>query len=100
MPDLPPPARPHPPLAKRVERTALLHGELRVDPYAWLRDRDNPEVTAYLEAENAYTTAMTAHSKPLQDLLYQEMLARIQEDDTTVPVRRGEWLYYRRTEQG
>ncbi|MDP1889820.1 MAG: hypothetical protein Q8K55_02910, partial [Gemmatimonadaceae bacterium] len=100
MPDLPPHQRPTPPRAKRVEHTQLLHGELRVDPYAWLRDRDNPEVTSYLEAENAYTAAMTAHTKPLQEQLYQEMLARIQEDDTTVPVRRGEWLYYRRTEQG
>ncbi len=100
MPDLPPHQRPNPPVAKRVDQTERLHGELRVDAYAWLRDRDDPEVTAYLEAENAYTAAMTAHTKPLQELLYQEMLARIQEDDSTVPVRRGEWLYYRRTEQG
>ena len=96
MSDLPP----QPPVAKRVEQSELLHGETRVDAYAWLRDRDDPDVTAYLEAENAYTAAMTAHTQPLQELLYQEMLARIQEDDSTVPVRRGEWLYYRRTEHG
>ena len=91
---------PIPPIAKRVERVETLHGERRVDPYAWLRERDNPEVTAYLEAENAYTEAMTAHTKDLRESLYQEMLARIKEDDSTAPVRRGPWFYYSRTEQG
>lgn len=100
MPDLPLNARPQPPVAKRINRTELLHGELREDAYAWLRDRDDPAVTAYLAAENAYTAAMTAHTKPMQELLYQEMLARIQEDDSTVPVHRDDWLYYRRTEEG
>jgi oligopeptidase B len=94
MPELPA----SPPQAKRVETIHLLHGDRRVDDYAWMRDRENPEVTAYLEAENAYTAAMMAHTEPLQDDLYREMLARIQEDDTTVPVRRGAWLYYSRTE--
>ncbi len=96
MPDFPP----RPPVAKRIERSERLHGELRVDPYAWLRDRDNAEVSAYLEAENAYTAAMTAHTAALRDQLYEEMLARIKEDDSTVPARRGAWFYYSRTEQG
>ncbi len=100
MPDLPPSARPAAPIAARHPRTEILHGDTRVDDYAWLRDRDNPEVTAYLEAENAFTEAMTAHTKPLQEQLYTEMLARIKEDDSTVPVRRGDWLYYSRTETG
>ncbi|HEY3285899.1 MAG TPA: S9 family peptidase [Gemmatimonadaceae bacterium] len=94
MPELPA----SPPQAKRIETIHLLHGDRRVDDYAWMRDREDPEVTAYLEAENAYTAAMMAHTEPLQDDLYREMLARIQEDDTTVPVRRGTWRYYSRTE--
>ncbi|MFI5232532.1 MAG: S9 family peptidase [Gemmatimonadales bacterium] len=89
-----------PPVAKRIPTAATLHGEARADDYAWLRDRDNPEVMAYLEAENAYTAAMTQHTEALQKTLFDEMLARIKEDDTDVPVRRDEWLYYSRTEQG
>ncbi|MBM3907769.1 MAG: S9 family peptidase [Gemmatimonadetes bacterium] len=100
MSDLPPEVRPAPPVAERRRTVLTLHGEARLDDYAWLRERDNPEVTAYLEAENAYTAAMTAHTTPLQEQLYAEMLARIQEDDATVPVPRGEWRYYTRTEKG
>ncbi len=92
--------QPLPPVAKEVPTSQLLHGELRLDPYAWLRDRDDPEVTAYLEAENAYTDAMMRHAEPLQEALYQEMLARIKEDDASVPARHGEYLYYSRTETG
>src|SRR5258708_18600076 len=89
-----------PPVAKKVPTSITLHGEVRVDDYAWLRDRENPEVTAYLEAENAYTAAMMRHTEPLQQTLYDEMLGRIKEDDTDVPVRRDNWLYYTRTETG
>ncbi len=89
-----------PPIAKTVPTTVLLHGEVRTDDYAWLRDRNDPEVTAYLEAENAYTAAMMRHTEALQETLYAEMLGRIKEDDTDVPERRGEWLYYSRTEKG
>lgn len=92
--------QPLPPVAKEVPTSRLLHGELRLDPYAWLRERDDPEVTAYLEAENAYTDAMMRHAEPLQEALYQEMLARIKEDDASVPARHGEYLYYSRTETG
>jgi oligopeptidase B len=92
--------RPHPPIAARHPVITELHGERRVDDYAWMRERDNPDVTAYLEAENAYTAAMTAHTQELQEELYAEMLARIQEDDQTVPVPRGPWQYYTRTEKG
>jgi len=100
MPDLPLNARPQPPVARCVPFSERLHGELREDPYRWMRDRDDPEVTAYLESENAYTDAMTAHTKPLQEALYGEMLGRIKEDDATVPARRGDWWYYSRTETG
>jgi oligopeptidase B len=89
-----------PPIAKVLPTTVTLHGEARTDEYAWLRERDNPDVTAYLESENAYTAAMMRHTEPLQKALFDEMLARIKEDDTDVPVRRDDWLYYARTETG
>jgi oligopeptidase B len=88
------------PVAKAVPTTVTLHGEVRTDDYAWLRDRDDPAVTAYLEAENAYTAAMMRHTEPLQQTLYAELLGRIKEDDTDVPERRGEWRYSSRTQQG
>lgn len=94
MPDVPAP------VAKIVPTSATLHGETRTDDYAWLRDRDNPDTIAYLEAENAYTAAVMRHTEPLQKTLFDEMLARIKEDDTDVPVRRDAWLYYTRTEKG
>src|ERR1039457_1297340 len=89
-----------PPIAKTKPSSVTLHGEVRTDDYSWLRDRTNPEVIAYLEAENAYTAAMMRHTEPLQATLYAEMLGRIKEDDTDVPVRRDDWLYYSRTEHG
>ena len=76
------------------------HGVERHDPYHWLRDRDDPAVQAHLAAENAWTDARTAHLAGLRDALYAEMLGRIQEDDTSVPVEDGGWLYYQRTEAG
>jgi oligopeptidase B len=77
------------------------HGN-RTDEYYWLRDdtRENREVLAHLEAENAYKAAMTAHTKALEDRVYEEIIARIQQDDSTVPYRkRGHW-YYTRFETG
>ncbi len=91
---------PVPPAARRVPRRELVHGEERVDDYFWLRDRQNPEVKAYLEAENAYTEAVMRPREALQKQLYDEMLARIQETDMGVPWRKGAYLYYSRTEQG
>ncbi len=79
---------------------SLVHGERRVDEYFWLRERDNPEVRAYLEAENAYADALLAPTEPLQSRLYQEMLGRIKETDQNVPYRKGSFFYYSRTEQG
>jgi oligopeptidase B len=78
----------------------MLHGEDRVDDYYWLRDKGSSEVVSYLNAENAYTDALMKPTEPFQELLYQEMLARIQETDVTVPFRDGDWLYYTRTEKG
>ena len=91
---------PAPPVAKRVEKVVTLHGETRSDPYFWLRDKPNPEVAAYLEAENAYTAAVMKPTEPFQDALYSEMLSHVKETDLSVPYREGEWLYYFRTEKG
>ena len=78
----------------------VVHGDRRQDDYAWLREKTSPEVRDYLEAENAYAEQMTRTTAGLKKKLYQEMVARIQETDLTVPYRRGEWLYYARTVKG
>ncbi|HSR90710.1 MAG TPA: S9 family peptidase [Gemmatimonadales bacterium] len=89
-----------PPVARQIPKVDTLHGEVRVDDYFWLREKTNPEVTAYLEAENAYTTQKMKHTEALQDKLYQEMLGRIKETDLSVPMFDTGWWYYSRTEQG
>src|SRR5262249_2775110 len=91
---------PVPPLALRIPRLDVVHGDHGEDDYFWLRDKDDPRVTAYLEAENAYTAAVMQPMQAFQDALYQEILGRIKEDDTTVPYRRGDYFYYSRTEKG
>ncbi|MBK7895396.1 MAG: S9 family peptidase [Anaerolineaceae bacterium] len=91
---------PTPPIAAIKPKELTLHGHTRVDNYFWLRERDNPEVIAYLDAENRYTEAMMAHTQPLQDELYAEMVGRIQETDSTAPVKKGDYFYYDRTEAG
>ena len=91
---------PNPPMAKKVPKTTTLHGVTLTDEYGWLREKGTPEVTAYLEAENAYTDAGTAHTAALRETLYNELLGRIKETDENVPVRDGEYWYYTRTEQG
>src|SRR5271165_656478 len=89
-----------PPVARKLPVTKELHGDLLVDDYAWMRDRNNPELLPHLVAENAYADAYMAGTKALQDRLYQEMRGRIREADTTVPTKRGRYLYYERTEEG
>jgi len=91
---------PTPPIARRVPRTDVVHGDVRVDDYFWMRDRDDPAVTAYLTAENAYTDEIMKPTVAFQESLYAEMLARIKEDDQTVPYRRRGFFYYSRTETG
>jgi oligopeptidase B len=91
---------PTPPVAAQHEHREVRHGATVIDPYFWLREKSNPEVVKYLEGENAYTQAQTADLKPFEDKLYQEMLGRIKQTDLEVPVRRGEFLYYSRTEEG
>ncbi len=89
-----------PPRAREQPRVEALHGEVRADPYHWLRNRADPEVIAYLEAENQWAEAGMRHTAELQACLYREMLGRIKESDLTVPYRYGGWWYYTRTEAG
>lgn len=95
---MPPTATPPKPEARPVEATH--HGDTRVDRYAWLRDRDDPKVRAHLDAENAYTEALTEGLKPRVETVVQEVVGRLQETDATPPARRGDWGYYRRTVEG
>ncbi|MGZ6965112.1 MAG: S9 family peptidase [Acidimicrobiia bacterium] len=91
---------PTPPIApeRPVELTA--HGDTRIDPWFWLRDRDDSEVLEYLEAENDYTTAALDHTRSLQEQLFEEIRSRIQETDVSAPVRYGPWDYFARTIEG
>ena len=89
-----------PPMATIRPTNLELHGQTRVDEYFWLRERENPEVIAYLEAENRYTEAMTAHLEPLSGRLFEEIKGRIKQDDSSVPYRIDDWLYYTRYEDG
>ncbi|MDB9346004.1 S9 family peptidase [Nodularia spumigena CS-586/05] len=89
-----------PPIAEQQPEVLELHGDRRIDNYFWMNDLENPKVTAYLEAENAYTAAMMEHTEALQTQIYNEMLARIKETDLSVPFRKDEYYYYSRTEEG
>ncbi|WIL19360.1 S9 family peptidase [Geothrix sp.] len=91
---------PVPPTAKQVEHVSVWHGEKVNDPWFWLREKTNPDVVSYLNAENTYTEAVTAGLKPFSEALYKEMLGRIKQTDLSVPVRRGAFYYYSRTEEG
>src|SRR5258705_4771326 len=91
---------PKPPVARPEPVEHVLHGHRRVDHYAWLRHKENPEVIAYLNAENAYTDAILKPTEPLQEKLYQEMLGRILQTDLSVPYRLRGYLYFTRTEEG
>jgi oligopeptidase B len=89
-----------PPVAKIVPHSMTVHGDTRIDNYFWLRDRKDPDTIPYLEAENAYTKEKLKHTEALQSALYAEMLGRIQQTDLSVPVKRDEYFYYTRTEEG
>jgi oligopeptidase B len=89
-----------PPIAAKVPWQTIRHGEVVRDDYRWLQDKKKPEVIAYLDAENHYTDAETAHLAPLKDKLYQEMKGRLKESDFSVPSRFGPWYYYTRVEAG
>jgi oligopeptidase B len=89
-----------PPVAKKVPKTTEINGVTLVDNYFWMREKSNPEVKAYLEAENAYTDAVMQPTEALQKKLYTEMLSRIKETDVEVPYKNGTYFYYSRTEAG
>jgi oligopeptidase B len=91
---------PAPPVAKKVPKVTEINGHKLVDNYFWLRDKKNPEVKAYLDAENAYTDAVMKPTEALQKKLYDEMLSHIKETDVEVPYKEGGYFYYVRTEAG
>jgi oligopeptidase B len=92
------PARP--PVAPERPTVLEAHGDRRVDPYYWMRQKGDPEVTAHLEAENAYTAAVMAPAAELEAKLYREVIGRIQETDTSAPVFHKGWWSYTRTVEG
>lgn len=84
-----------PPRAKKVPHRLEKHGQVRTDDYFWLKERSNPEVLAYLKAENDYTEAAMKHTEGLQQKLFEEMKGRIKQDDSTVPFKYGGYYYYK-----
>lgn len=91
---------PAPPVAKKEPKVTDVNGVKLVDNYAWLREKKNPEVKAYLDAENVYTDAVMKPTELLQEKLYKEMLSRVKETDVEVPYKEGGYFYYVRTEAG
>jgi oligopeptidase B len=89
-----------PPIARRDPTSTTLHGMTLHDDFRWMRDKNSPELLAYLNAENAYTAAVMAPTAELQATLYDEMLSHIQETDESVPYRLGDWFYSTRTVEG
>ncbi|WP_102157745.1 S9 family peptidase [Zhihengliuella halotolerans] len=89
-----------PPRAKKVPTERTHHGDTFVDNYEWLREKDNAEVVAHLEAENAYAAAATEHQQPLRDAIFAEIKNRTEETDLSVPARKRGWWYFTRTEEG
>jgi oligopeptidase B len=89
-----------PPVAKVVAKTDTINGDIRIDNYYWLREKSNPEVTSYLDAENKYTEEVSKPILPLRDTIYNEILRRIKQTDLSVPYKFGDYWYYTRTEEG
>ena len=91
---------PAPPVAAKNPTVLTMHGDVRTDDYFWLRERESQDVLDYLNAENAYFEASTAHTKAFEDALFEEIKARIQEEDQGVPYRLGDYLYSYRYAEG
>ena len=89
-----------PPIAKKNPKELISHGDVRVDDYFWLNERDNGEVLDYLHLENDYFEKMTAHTKKLENKLYEEMRSRIKEDDESVPYKYNGYWYIVKYETG
>ena len=94
------PSKPAAPVAEKKPHELEAHGDVRIDDYYWLRERDNPQVISYLDAENAYTDAMMAGTQALQEELFEELKNRIQPDESTVPALFHGYYYYKRYEEG
>ncbi len=90
----------HAPIAPKRPRVMARHGITRIDDYYWMRDKDDPDTMKYLRAESDYLEETLGHTKPLQERLFSEMRKRIQETDSTVPEKRGEYFHYERHEEG
>jgi len=88
------------PKARKIPHHTPLFNYTINDPWYWIRDKENTEVISHLQAENVYAGRITAHLQILRETLYNEILGRITEDDSTVPERDGLFLYYSKTEQG
>ena len=91
---------PKPPVAKVIAKDVSVHGDPRIDNYFWLREKQNPDVAAYLNAENAYADAVMKGTEGMQEGLYKEMLGHIKQTDVQVPYRERGFWYYSRTEEG
>ena len=89
-----------PPVAKRLRTERTHHGDTVVDEYAWLAEKESADTLGYLQAENAFTDAATAHLSGLRETLFNEIKSRTQETDLSVPARKGGYWYYTRTETG
>ncbi|MDP2605587.1 MAG: S9 family peptidase [Deltaproteobacteria bacterium] len=87
-------------MVKKIPTRLEKHGHLRVDDYYWLRERDNPEMIAYLNTENEYAAKEMAHTKAFEERLFEEIKARIKQTDMSVPYRRDGYFYYTRYEEG
>lgn len=85
---------------KKIPTSLEKHGHARLDDYYWLRERDNPEVMAYLKAENEYLETTLAHIRPLEDRLFEEIKARFKQTDMSVPYKQDGYYYYHRYEEG
>ena len=87
-------------MVKKIPTRLEKHGHVRVDDYYWLREQDNPEAIAYLKGENEYAEKAMAHTKRLEDKLFEEIKARFKQTDMSVPYRRDDYFYYTRYEEG
>ena len=91
---------PEPPIATVHPHAMTMHGHTRIDNYYWLNERENPDVIAYLKAENQYVDACLKHTEPLQEQLFKEITSRIKQDDNSVPVKIRDYFHYTRFEEG
>ncbi|MCD6354636.1 MAG: S9 family peptidase [Prolixibacteraceae bacterium] len=86
-----------PPVAKKISKELTIHGDTRIDNYYWMRERENTEVLAYLNAENAYLDAVMKHTEPEQKKLFDEIKSKIKQEDESVPYKKDGYFYYTRT---